>query len=226
MTESMAILEWRPFAGALCLLAPLAALPGHSAYAEEAVLAGIVNTRRRHQAFAVRALARQALQRLGAPAAGIARAHNGAPVWPEGWTGSLAHDARCAVALVGRSRDFRALGVDVEPAEPLPEDAASIALDAVERAALERLDGGFARWSRAAFGAKECVHKCINPLTGAWLEFDEVSLEFDDLRHRFVASPVSAKAATAARGLGGRFGSGAVWFAGGEVVAALGVVAD
>src|ERR1700738_2063745 len=41
---------------------------------------------------------------------------------PRGVIGSLTHDARVAMAAVGRSCDVGAIGIDVEPAEPLPTE--------------------------------------------------------------------------------------------------------
>ena len=45
----------------------------------------------------------------------IMRASNGAPAWPEGVVGSLAHDRLQAVAVVGSADEYRAIGIDIEP---------------------------------------------------------------------------------------------------------------
>src|SRR4029079_10485482 len=71
---------------------------------------------------AARIVARQLLTQLGHPDCPLPKGVSGAPVWPAGIIGSLAHDARVAVAAVGTRAHIDALGIDVEPAERLPSD--------------------------------------------------------------------------------------------------------
>jgi len=74
-----------------------------------------------------------------------------------------------AVAAVARASDVQALGVDVEPAAPLPDDVAGIALFGAERADPTR--------SRLIFAAKEAVYKAINPLDGTPLEYEDIAVD-------------------------------------------------
>lgn len=157
--------------------------------------------RRRVQFIAGRTCARWALHRLGLPSAELPRAESGAACWPDGIGGSIAHCDGCAVAVAAPIAQWRGFGIDVEPAAPLPEDAAVIALTPAERAAIGALPGGYARWSRALFCAKECVHKLVNPLSGAWLEFDEVAIVADAAALTYAVEPLSAAAAQAFDGL-------------------------
>jgi len=213
---------WHPFAGCLCLVEPLAQLPLRSDYALEQSLYPRAPDARRQQAIAARELARRALAQLGGPMVAIGRGAQGAPEWPAGWTGSLAHSDTMAAALLGPARDYAALGIDLEPDAPLPEDASAIALDAVERRALAALPGGYARWSRAVFAAKECVHKCVHPLRGAWLEFDELRVHLDPQALTFTLEPLGASARAACAGIG----AGALRYAEAHVVAALAIGRD
>lgn len=213
---------WQPFGNSLCLLAPLASLPQESPYAEEQALHARARPARRAESLAARALAREALQRLGATAAPIGREPGGAPRWPAQWTGSLSHGGGMAAALLGPASQWAALGVDIEPATELPDDAASLVLDAFERHQLARLPGGYARWSRAVFAAKECVHKCVHSLHGTWLEFEEVRIRFDAASARFTVEPLGAAAQAACAGLC----EGALLFSGDHVVAALAIGRD
>lgn len=210
--------EWVPFSNAIVLAAAF----------ESLVLAhGSLDTLFRPDEAAVmpaaschaRNLARRAIARRGGAAGNIPRRTNGAPLWPPGWVGSLSHDAGHAAALVGRAEDFRALGVDIEPDEPLPADAATLVIGAREAAALAALPGGYARWSRALFGAKECVHKCVNPLSGAWLEFDEVEVHIDAGREAFRVEALSTSAKRAIVGIT----EGRIRRMGGCIVTALAV---
>jgi 4'-phosphopantetheinyl transferase EntD len=214
--------HWQPYPGSLCLLASLDQLGAASAHAAEQTLLAIPNAARRQQAIAVRELARVAMQQLGCESAhGIGRSENGAPIWPSGWTGSLAHDSARAVALLARSGEYAALGVDVEPLQALPEDAASLVISGHERQHIASLPGGYARWSRALFGAKECVHKLLNPLSGVFLDFDEVAIEFDAGSQLSVPSfrvmPLSDAASDVAH-IRGR-----VWFTEASVVSAAAI---
>src|SRR5262249_11656525 len=66
-----------------------------------------------------RRVARDLLVQFGHPNWSLPRPPGGAPVWPDGVVGSLAHDREVAVAAIGSRRDLAGLGIDVEPAETL-----------------------------------------------------------------------------------------------------------
>lgn len=133
---------------------------------------------RRQQCLAVRTLAAVALQSQHVGCA-VGRDSNGLPIWPEGMVGSLAHETLWAVAVTARRRQWQALGVDIEADAALPDDAASVVLCGAERERLAPLaPAEAARAARWLFSAKECVHKALNPLNGAWLEFDEVAIQW------------------------------------------------
>lgn len=140
-------------------------------------------------------LAAQALAELGVRSSPtLPRGASGAPVWPSGVVGSIAHSAAHAVAVAAWRRDWLALGVDVEPDLPLPADAAALALHATEEQALHHVwPGSGLAQARRVFCAKECIHKALNPLNGAWLEFDEVQVLPLDAA-RWQARPLSARA--------------------------------
>jgi len=157
--------------------------------------------RRVHQSRSARALAIDLLAEQGQPVQEIRKDPGGAPVWPEGFTGSLAHTECYAVAAVARKEACVALGVDVEPAEPLPADAGDLVLTDDEhdwvRGALEARP----EIARLVFCAKECVHKAIHPLRRAWLDFSDVRIEFDAPAETFVPRPLTPVAQAAFAGL-------------------------
>jgi 4'-phosphopantetheinyl transferase EntD len=71
-----------------------------------------------------RTYAKRALTAFGLPDAELPIGNNRAPIWPEGYIGSITHvrrgpDGVCAAA-VARATDFVALGIDVEYATGLP----------------------------------------------------------------------------------------------------------
>src|SRR5712664_4396824 len=74
----------------------------------------------RRASGAARIVARALLNQLGQEMTALPKSLGGAPIWPKGVLGSLAHDSRVAVAAVGTSENREGVGIDVEPAETLP----------------------------------------------------------------------------------------------------------
>lgn len=127
----------------------------------------------RRASGAARILARALLAELGAPAdVELPRLASGAPRWPAGFAGSLAHDDEFAVAAVAPDRLLQGVGIDVEPAAPLPEDA--LALIATRREQ-DRLNGDLVA-ARLLFCMKEAVYKAIHPLDGVFLAPHDVEV--------------------------------------------------
>jgi 4'-phosphopantetheinyl transferase EntD len=122
---------------------------------------------------AARIVARALLARMGIASASLPKAPSGAPIWPAGIIGTLAHDDRIAVAAVARRTTAEALGIDVEPAGPLPADLLDVVATARERLVLYREPA----LGRLLFAAKEAVYKAINPLDGVFLEFHDIDVD-------------------------------------------------
>ena len=198
-------LHWLP--DSACIWTPLPQ-PGLDAalHADEAALIADVAPRRRAHFAAGRACAHAALNAIDRDVEVLLRNVDGAPLWPIGVTGSISHCPDAAVAIAADSEHWAALGIDVETDRALPEDAAEYVLAVPERERLALLPGGMARWALPAFAAKECVHKCVHPLGGAFLEFEEVAIHFEfdtdaDQAARFVVEALSVKARIALAGL-------------------------
>ncbi len=131
----------------------------------------------RRASGAARILARELLARLGHGATAIPRGTSGAPVWPEGITGSLAHDDEVAVAVVARAGEGATLeatlGIDVEPAEPLPREVAALVEFPGDRLA----DPADPLAHRLLFAAKEAVYKAVFPRIGKILEWEDIRVD-------------------------------------------------
>ena len=104
----------------------------------------------------------------------LPRGSGGAPTWPTGIVGSLSHDARVAVAAIGRCRDVHALGIDVEPAESLPSELLDLIATPQERLSIR--DDPY--HGRLLFVAKEAVYKAVYPLDQVFLEHHDVQIKF------------------------------------------------
>ncbi|MFF7455471.1 4'-phosphopantetheinyl transferase [Kitasatospora sp. NPDC008115] len=144
---------------------------------EEAVITRAVESRRR-EFTTVRHCARRALTRLGVPYRPLLPGLRGAPGWPEGVVGSLTHCAGFRAAAVAPADTVLSLGIDAEPALPLPDDVLdTIALPAEQRrsAALDAEQPGLP-WDRILFSAKESVYKTWFPLTHRFLDFSEADI--------------------------------------------------
>jgi 4'-phosphopantetheinyl transferase EntD len=139
---------------------------------EMAAFAGSV-TKVRRASGAARIVARQLMSRFGhiRPQA-IRKSTGGMPVWPDGIVGSLAHDARVAVAAMAARRDFFSVGVDVEPAEPIDPDLLAMIATPAERAAAPAEP----TWGRLLFSIKEAVYKAVYPLDGRFLDHHDVEV--------------------------------------------------
>jgi 4'-phosphopantetheinyl transferase EntD len=141
---------------------------------EAALLRGALAGERR-ESGAARVAARDLLARFGHGGAPIGRAPSGAPLWPQGLVGSLAHDGRDAVAALARARDFAGVGIDIEPDEDLPAEMVDLVATEAERA---RYAPGFLR-CRILFAAKEAVFKAVHPLDGLFLDFHDIEVDLD-----------------------------------------------
>ncbi len=129
----------------------------------------------RRASGAARWIAHGLLAELGVNDVAIARAPSGAPVWPDGITGSLAHDDEMAVAAVAPVGRIASLGIDVEPAQPLPDDLLALAATPADRtdAADRHLAG------RILFAAKEAVYKAVYPLDREILGYEDITVDLD-----------------------------------------------
>jgi 4'-phosphopantetheinyl transferase EntD len=130
----------------------------------------------RRSSGAARIVARELLARLGYQPCAVPKASSGAPLWPAGVVGSLAHDARVAIAAVASSRHTAALGIDVEPAEMLPPELLDMVTTPRERAniAADPYRG------RLLFAAKEAVYKAVYPLDQTFLEHHDIEISLAD----------------------------------------------
>jgi len=153
-----------------------AILPGdESALMEEearSIPARVLDMRR--ASGAARVLGRELLVRMGFAACAIPKGAAGGPVWPSGVVGSLAHDDAIAVAAVGRSETISALGIDIEPASPLPAELRDLVVTPREQAGLDQDPCR----GRLFFAAKEAVYKAVASLDGTLLDYHDIELDW------------------------------------------------
>lgn len=103
------------------------------------------------------ATGRALLRRMLQTEAPIGRSAKGAPAWPPGLVGSLAHDRQHAVAAIGSADQYRAIGIDIEPLGATDDDELR---ESVLRADDPDID------PVAAFVMKEAAYKAWSDLGG------------------------------------------------------------
>ncbi|MFD1984042.1 4'-phosphopantetheinyl transferase [Mesorhizobium newzealandense] len=129
----------------------------------------------RRASGAARWIAHGLLADVGVNDFAILRAPSGTPVWPDGITGSLAHDDDMAVAAVAHVAHIASLGIDVEPAQPLPDDILALVATRADRT--DTADRHLA--GRILFCAKEAVYKAAYPLDREVLGYEDITVDLD-----------------------------------------------
>ncbi|MER7484419.1 4'-phosphopantetheinyl transferase superfamily protein [Streptomyces sp. NPDC126497] len=133
---------------------------------ERAVVRHLSEERRR-EFTTVRGCARRALARLGIPPGPLVPDVSGAPRWPRGAVGSMTHCPGYRAAVVAPAGEYAALGIDAEPAEPLPAVVAARLLPDAERRSAHALGAALGiPADRLAFCAKEASYKAFSPWLG------------------------------------------------------------
>ena len=178
----MALAHDQQFGLSLGTLAPAGILIGHrlitvgdehALMPEEAGAFARSAVQVRRASGAARIVARTLLDRLGYEKTALPKSLGGAPIWPKGVLGSLAHDSRVAVAAVATSENLEGVGIDVEPAEILPADLLHLVTTPRERT---RIESDPYR-GRLFFVAKEAVYKAVYPLDREMLGHHDVEVD-------------------------------------------------
>lgn len=136
-----------------------------------AIMRAIV--KRRNEFAAGRQAARAAMARVPWPEQPIPMSEDRSPVWPEGLIGSISHYETACIAAVAQSRHLAAIGIDIEPYEPLDEDILPSICSIRE---LERLPDAPALSGRRIFCAKEAAYKAQFALSRTLFGFETLSV--------------------------------------------------
>ena len=143
----------------------------------DAVLKAI--PRRQREFAAGRTAAREAMVQIGFSPEAIPSAPDRSPVWPERLMGSITHNDRVCVAIVGRRDTVLAMGIDIE--EDLGMDPALWAMICTPKelatlSSLPKSEQG--RSVTRYFCAKEAFYKWQYPQTQRVLDFCDVDVKF------------------------------------------------
>lgn len=127
----------------------------------------------RRQSGTARLAARTILAEMGIMNAALPRRGPGPPEWPAGIVGSLAHDDQIAVAAAARAESFAGIGVDVEPALPLPAELVETVTTPAE---LRRYPTRLVK-SRLLFAVKEAAYKAQYRIDREFLDFGDIDVD-------------------------------------------------
>jgi len=127
--------------------------------------------KRRVEFLRGRACARVALAAVGGPGdAELPVGPSRAPVWPEGFTGSITHAKGVVAAVVAPMAGCGGIGIDVERGAALPQGTERHVLLPEE---IERLASPL---DLVAFSAKESIFKAVHPVVERWIGFMEARI--------------------------------------------------
>lgn len=171
---------------------------------------------RQREFAAGRACAAQAMCGLGLRPKPVPMGQDRSPVWPDGFVGSISHSRTLAgAALALRSSGIRALGLDLEEAEPLANCLIEeICVESERNWLASQIPARGGLLAKAIFSAKEAVYKCQYPLTHKIFGFEMIEIDLQLDRECFSAwfsddvSPFRR---------GDRL-DGQVWLSGGHIV--------
>jgi 4'-phosphopantetheinyl transferase EntD len=129
-----------------------------------------------------RSCARLALAQLGANTQPLLSRSNRSPAWPAGIAGSITHTEGFCGAVAAHQNLLRGLGVDAERVGGVREELWPLVCTPREVDWLKQLPLiQNVTWACLFFSAKEAFYKCQHPITGEWLDFQDLTIEPDDL---------------------------------------------
>lgn len=163
--------------------------PDATLFLEEELAISKAVQKRRLEYTTARWCARQAMSRLGRPAAPVLRGPRGEPQWPAGLVGSITHCVGYRSAVLAEAIRFTTIGIDAEPHEALSDDVLETVSLPEERGRIDELRWHHPRvhWDRLLFSAKESVYKAWFPLTLSWLGFEDANVVVNPLAGTFAA---------------------------------------
>ena len=132
----------------------------------------------RMQTFAAgRFCARKAMQLMGVPGSAILVGKDRAPVWPTGIAGSISHTQGLAGAMVCSNSHFPSIGLDIEHRGAVQRNLWDLLFDELEQ---QRIEAATSPDDEAAllFSLKEAYYKMQYPLSGMFLDFRDVRVEY------------------------------------------------
>jgi enterobactin synthetase component D len=157
-----------------------------------------------------RILAAELLSLLGAVDSIIGKSVDRAPLWPDGFTGSITHTNNLIGVAVCRSSEFQSVGIDIEEivSAETAKQICSICLSHEEYALVQGSNVDYRVLVTICFSAKEALYKCVYPLTRIFFDFKDVRIICLDMERQLIRIQLLEKQSLefpSGRTLDGRF---------------------
>ncbi len=150
-------------------------------YANENVIIKNSVAKRAYEFSAGRMCARKCLAYYDLREVELLKGEFGEPLWPEGYTGSITHHDKVAVAVAAQASVFAGIGIDLVSQKDSIENTDLITcykeLKLLESVGLD------VELSILMFSIKESVIKIISPLFQDFIDFRDISLSWSDRGH-------------------------------------------
>jgi len=137
--------------------------------------------KRQREFICARQVSRRLLLCCGYAPTSISVGESGCPIWPTGIAGSITHtDDYCLVAL-GKQNSITSIGIDLEKADAVEPGLWSQLFTAKEIETLneEKESGTRNQLATIFFVSKEAFYKCHYFINRQWLDFKDISIEFN-----------------------------------------------
>jgi len=137
--------------------------------------------KRRNEFSTGRYLLRRLFSEFGLGGVELPKGSNGGVILPAGYCGSIAHTGSLCVAALTTVGDIVSIGIDVETIGDVGEQECCIFMPQDEYDIMFLLEPE-ARQVRmaAAFSVREAIYKCLNPVFGRWIDFQDARVSFSD----------------------------------------------
>ncbi|WP_340679283.1 4'-phosphopantetheinyl transferase superfamily protein [Paraglaciecola sp.] len=134
--------------------------------------------KRQAEFFAGRYAAKQILDTLGYQDFVVAIGENRGPVWPDTLVGSITHHGNVAICALGKKKDIRALGIDIEPIikPETQKDIGTIILNEREKLLIKSTTLSYGRAFTISFSAKESLFKALHPFVHRYFGFEAAEI--------------------------------------------------
>ncbi len=137
--------------------------------------------KRRNEFSTGRHLLRGLLRDFGLDYVDMPKGANGGVTLPAGYCGSIAHTGGLCIAAMSPTGGIVSIGIDVELIGDVGEPECRVFMpdDEYEMTASLEPDVRRVRMA-AAFSVREAIYKCLNPVFGRWIDFQDARVSFRD----------------------------------------------
>jgi enterobactin synthetase component D len=151
--------------------------------------------KRQGEYFAGRLAAKNVLQALAAPEFQVNTGDDRAPIWPEGFLGSISHSKGVAMAMATSAQTCKGLGIDLEHfmSDSQEQKLQTHILGELDKPMFEKLAAHLERPLTLVFSAKESIFKALYPSVKRFFGFEAAALiAFDSEKLHFrITQPLS-----------------------------------